>query len=77
MMEARGEIYGGSFVSGFFGEQYALPEALESLRAFRNRSVSVDSITLSAFDPLNLIGIVIPGERVPAISGKTITIPNL
>ncbi len=73
LMEARGEIYGGSFVHGFFGEQYAMPEALESLRAFRNQHNIGKAITLSAADPLNLIGIIIPGERIPAISGKVIT----
>jgi len=74
LMEARGEIYGGTFVSGFFGEQYALPEALESLRAFRNHDTSSNSMVLSAFDPLNLVGIIVPGERIAAISGNTITI---
>ena len=34
-MEARGEIRGGRFVAGFVGEQYALPEAIEALRAVR------------------------------------------
>jgi len=73
-MEARGEIYGGTFVSGFLGEQYALPEALESLRAFRNNKASFNSLTLSAFDPLNLMGIIVPGDRIPAVSGNTIEI---
>ena len=76
LMEARGEVYGGIFVGGFFGEQYALPEALESLRAFRNRQTSGMAMTVSATDPLNLIGIILPGERVPAISGKTVTIQD-
>ena len=75
-MEARGEIYGGTFVSGFLGEQYALPAALESLRAFRNRSSASNTLNLSAFDPLNLIGIIVPGDRVPAVSGKTIKISD-
>jgi ATP-dependent Lhr-like helicase len=76
IMESRGEIYGGKFVNGFFGEQYALPEALESLRAFRNKGLAGNSFTLSAFDPLNLIGIIIPGERTPANSGKTVKIDD-
>jgi ATP-dependent Lhr-like helicase len=72
-MEARGDIRGGRFVSGFLGEQYALPVAVESLRALRRTEPAGEIITISAADPLNLVGIVVPGERVPAISGKTVT----
>jgi ATP-dependent helicase Lhr and Lhr-like helicase len=72
-MEARGDIRGGRFVSGFLGEQYALPVAVESLRALRKTEPAGEIITISAADPLNLAGIVVPGERVPAISGKTVT----
>jgi ATP-dependent Lhr-like helicase len=63
-LEARGELRGGRFVQGFSGEQYALPEAVSSLREFRNRERSGDLITLSAADPLNLTGIITPGRRV-------------
>lgn len=70
-LEDRGEIRGGRFVSGFLGEQFALPYAVDSLRAIKNQKTSSDKITLSAVDPLNLIGIILPGERVTAISGKT------
>ncbi len=69
-LEDRGEVRGGRFVSGFLGEQFALPEAVESLRAMRNQSVAGETVTISAADPLNLVGIIVPGERVPAISGK-------
>jgi ATP-dependent helicase Lhr and Lhr-like helicase len=58
-------------VSGFTGEQFALPEAVESLRAIRNRNKSGGTsheIKLSASDPLNLAGIILPGPRVPAVS---------
>ncbi len=72
-LEARGEIRGGRFVSGFMGEQYALPVAVESLRALRKLPPSGETVTISAADPLNLVGIVVPGERVPAISGKTVS----
>jgi ATP-dependent Lhr-like helicase len=72
-MEARGDIRGGRFVSGFIGEQYAVPVAVESLRALRKMEPSGETVTISAADPLNLVGIVVPGERVPAISGKTVT----
>jgi ATP-dependent Lhr-like helicase len=73
-LEDRGEVRGGRFVDGFVGEQFALPTALESLRAARHLEPSGEIVTLSAADPLNLVGIIVPGERVPAISGKTITL---
>lgn len=72
-LEDRGEVRGGRFVSGFLGEQFALPEAVESLRAIRNLPITGETITVSAADPLNLVGIIVPGERVPAISGRTTT----
>ena len=69
-LEDRGEIRGGRFVSGFLGEQFALPVAVESLRATRDQQPSGDTTTISAADPLNLVGIIVPGERMPAISGR-------
>jgi ATP-dependent Lhr-like helicase len=72
-LEDRGEIRGGRFVDGFLGEQFALPVAVESVRAMRKVPAADEVITLSAADPLNLVGILVPGERVPAISGKTVT----
>ena len=72
-LEDRGEIRGGRFVDGFLGEQFALPVAVESLRATRKLPPTGETITLSAADPLNLVGILVPGERVPAISGRTVT----
>jgi ATP-dependent helicase Lhr and Lhr-like helicase len=72
-LEDRGEIRGGRFVDGFLGEQFALPVAVESVRALRSMPLSDDTITLSAADPLNLVGILVPGERVPAISGRSVT----
>ena len=71
-LEDRGEIRGGRFVDGFLGEQFALPVAVESLRATRKMLKTGETIVLSAADPLNLVGILVPGERVPAISGKTV-----
>lgn len=69
--EARGELRGGRFVAGFSGEQYALAAALESLRANRYQSTDVlKSIEVSSVDPLNLRGVILPGEKVPAISGR-------
>jgi len=72
-MEDRGEVRGGRFVSGFLGEQFALPVAVESLRATRKQEPTGEIITLSAADPLNLVGVIVPGERVPAISGKFVS----
>ena len=66
-MEARGEIRGGRFVSGFAGEQFALPEAADLLRVVA-RDPAVEQVSISATDPLNLAGIITSGERVPAIS---------
>ncbi|HEY6944628.1 MAG TPA: helicase-related protein, partial [Candidatus Acidoferrum sp.] len=71
-LEDRGEIRGGRFVSGFLGEQFALPVAVESLRAMRNLQPSSEIISISAADPLNLVAIIVPGERVPANSGKVV-----
>jgi ATP-dependent Lhr-like helicase len=75
-LEARGEIRGGRFVDGFVGEQFALPVAVESLRATRKLQPTDEVITVSAADPLNLVGIFVPGERVPAISGRTVSYRN-
>ena len=71
-LEDRGEVRGGRFVSGFQGEQFALPVAVESLRATRKAPLTGERIVISAADPLNLVGIVVPGERIPAISGRTV-----
>lgn len=73
-LEDRGEIRGGRFVSGFLGEQFALPVAVESVRAIRKAQPTGEIVTVSAADPLNLVGILLPGERVAANSGKTITL---
>jgi ATP-dependent Lhr-like helicase len=72
-LEDRGEIRGGRFVDGFLGEQFALPVAVESVRAMRGLPLSGETTILSAADPLNLVGILVPGERVPAISGRTVS----
>jgi Lhr-like helicase len=74
-LEARGEVRGGRFVTGFGGEQFALPEAVESLRLSRNAQ-SDEAITVPAADPMNLSGIVVPGERVPSVPGKSVVFDN-
>jgi ATP-dependent Lhr-like helicase len=71
-LEDRGEVRGGRFVDGFLGEQFALPLALESLRAQRRVEARGETVALAASDPLNLIGIIVPGERVPAVSSRSI-----
>jgi ATP-dependent helicase Lhr and Lhr-like helicase len=67
-LELQGEVRGGRFVSGFTGEQFALPEAVDALRTIRKTSVfSSHEVKLSATDPLNLVGVILPGPRVPAV----------
>ncbi|HJU04730.1 MAG TPA: hypothetical protein VJ692_06210, partial [Nitrospiraceae bacterium] len=64
-------VRGGRFVNGFTGEQFALPEAVEALRAMRRAGTDLSSrheIRVPAADPLNLVGIILPGARVPALS---------
>jgi ATP-dependent Lhr-like helicase len=72
-LEDRGEIRGGRFISGFIGEQFALPVAVESLRATRTLPQANEIVTVSAADPLNLVGIMVPGERIAAISGNSVS----
>jgi ATP-dependent Lhr-like helicase len=72
-LEDRGEVRGGRFVDGFLGEQFALPVAVESLRTQRKLAPMGEFVRVSATDPLNLVGIILPGERIPALSGKFVT----
>ncbi|MBI5616177.1 MAG: DEAD/DEAH box helicase [Gammaproteobacteria bacterium] len=69
-LEARGEVRGGRFVAGFSGEQFALPGAVELLRARKRRAPSNVPLVVNACDPLNLAGILLPGVRVPATAGN-------
>jgi ATP-dependent Lhr-like helicase len=71
-LEARGEIRGGRFVEGAVGEQFALPEAVEALRRVRKREHDGALITISGADPLNLVGGVLPGAKVPAVATSRI-----
>ena len=71
-LEARGEIRGGRFVGGFSGEQYALAEAIGLLRAVRREEARGELVTVSGADPLNLVGIVTPGDTVPALATNRI-----
>ncbi len=70
--EARGEIRGGRFVAGFTGEQFALPEAVDALRLVRRKEPPGHFVRVSACDPLNLVGILTPGARVPAALGNRV-----
>ena len=74
--EARGEIRGGYFVGGIGGEQFALPEAIGMLRSIRKASPNAELITLSAADPLNLQGILTPGQRIAALTANRISFLN-
>ena len=69
-LEARGEIRGGRFVAGMSGEQFALPEAVDSLRDVRRNAEQVEWAAVSGADPLNLVGIVTPGDKLAAISNN-------
>jgi ATP-dependent Lhr-like helicase len=71
-LEARGEIRGGRFVEGVVGEQFALPEAVEALRRVRKRELDGHWVAVSGADPLNLVGDVLPGARVPAVASSRI-----
>ena len=71
-MEARGDVRGGRFVDGFSGEQFGLPEAIGLLRDVRRRAGSGRLVSVSAADPLNLVSIVLTGERVPALTNNRI-----
>ncbi|MEK6532410.1 MAG: DEAD/DEAH box helicase, partial [Nitrospirota bacterium] len=69
-LELQGELRGGRFVTGFVGEQFALPEAVEALRAMRKSaggSSAGQEVKLSASDPLNLVGVILPGPKIPAV----------
>jgi ATP-dependent Lhr-like helicase len=72
-LEARGEVRGGRFVSvsGYVGEQFATPEAVDLLRAVRRSAAPVDEVVSSA-DPLNLAGILLPGGRIHPLSGGAV-----
>jgi ATP-dependent helicase Lhr and Lhr-like helicase len=71
-LEARGEIRGGRFVAGFSGEQFALPDAVGLLREIRRRPASGEWVSLSGADPLNLIGILTPGQRLSALTANRV-----
>jgi ATP-dependent Lhr-like helicase len=71
-LEARGEIRGGRFVEGLVGEQFALPEAIGALRAVRQRPTAQQLVCVSGSDPLNLVGTVLAGDKLPALAGTRV-----
>lgn len=71
--EDRGLVRGGRFVAGFSGEQYALPAAMDGLKAVRKRPRTGERVVVNACDPLNLTGVVVRGARVPAVRTNTVT----
>ena len=71
-LEARGEIRGGRFVEGLVGEQFALPEAIAPLRAIRQRADDGELVVIGGCDPLNLVGSVLAGDKVPAVPGSRV-----
>jgi ATP-dependent Lhr-like helicase len=76
ILEARGEIRGGRFVSGMSGEQFALPDAVDRLRELRRAGHADRLITISAADPLNLTGVVTVGDRIRAAGGNRLVYRN-
>ncbi|XXT23345.1 DEAD/DEAH box helicase [Sorangium sp. So ce429] len=71
-LEMAGQLRGGHLIAGFVGEHFALPEALDALRAVRREPPSGEIVQLCACDPLNLVGIVTPGPRIPAVLGNVV-----
>jgi len=72
-LEDRGLVRGGRFVSGFSGEQYALPAAVEQLAQVRKAPRTGERVVVNATDPLNLVGVAVPGDTVPAVRTRHIT----
>jgi ATP-dependent helicase Lhr and Lhr-like helicase len=75
-LEARGDIRGGRFVAGMSGEQFALPDAVDRLREVRRSAADDALMTIAAADPLNLTGIITPGDRIRTAAGNRIVYRN-
>ena len=71
-LEARGEIRGGRFIAGLSGEQFALPEAVSLLRSMRQKPANETLVVVSGADPLNLVGSIVAGDKVPALASSKI-----
>jgi len=70
-LEDRGLVRGGRFVSGFSGEQYALPQVIDQLTHVRKLPRTGERVTINAADPLNLVGVIVPGPTVPSIRTRS------
>lgn len=75
-MEGRGEVRGGRFVAAHVGEQFALPEAVDLLRSVRRSAPDGEVLQIAASDPLNLVGIVLPGDRISVLSADPVTLQD-
>ncbi len=75
-LEARGEIRGGRFITGFVGEQFALPEAVDRLRAERRLASAQGPVIIAAADPLNMVGILNAGPRLSPYARQAIAYEN-
>ncbi len=73
-LEARGDIRGGRFIQGLLGEQFALPAAIDQLRAMRRRATSGEQVSIATSDPCNLLGILLPGQKAPSRLGAKLTL---
>jgi ATP-dependent Lhr-like helicase len=71
-LEARGDLRGGRFVAGVSGEQFALPDAVKAMRDTRRAPLSGEWVAISAADPLNLVGTLLPGAKIPALTGNRV-----
>ncbi len=71
-LESRGEIRGGRFIAGVSGEQFALPEAVASMRQLRRQPGSGELVALAASDPANLLGTLMPGAKAPRVPGSRV-----
>jgi ATP-dependent Lhr-like helicase len=71
-LEARGDIRGGRFIAGISGEQFALPEAIAALRATRQRAADDSFVCVSGADPLNVVGHLLAGDKVPHVAGARV-----
>jgi ATP-dependent Lhr-like helicase len=75
-MEARGDVRGGRFVAAYVGEQFALPEAVDLLRSVRRSAPDGEALSIAASDPLNLVGIVLPGDRISVLSAGRVVLQD-
>jgi ATP-dependent Lhr-like helicase len=68
-------VRGGRFVNGFSGEQFALPQAVDALKALRRQPASGRTVTVCGTDPLDLTGVILPGDRIPARRTESVALP--